>query len=328
MAIQTVSTTPFSDQKPGTSGLRKQVTVFQKPNYLENFVQSIFDSLDGYQGQTLVVGGDGRFYNRQAIQIILKMAAASGFGKVLVGQGGIFSTPAVSCIIRKYSAFGGIILSASHNPGGPDGDFGIKYNTGNGGPAPEKVTSAIFERSKVIDKYQILEAEDVNLDRVGTTSLGNMTVEVLDAVNDYAALMETLFDFEQIRQLLTSGKFNMCMDSLHAVTGPYAKSIFEGLLGAPKGTVQNGEPLEDFGGGHPDPNLVYAHDLVEVMFGANAPSFGAASDGDGDRNMIVGSNFFVTPSDSLAVLAANATLVPGYRDGIAGVARSMPTSQA
>ncbi len=328
MTIQTVSTTPFSDQKPGTSGLRKQVAVFQKPNYLENFVQSIFDSLDGYQGQTLVVGGDGRFYNRQAIQIILKMAAANGFGKVLVGQGGIFSTPAVSCIIRKYGAFGGIVLSASHNPGGPDGDFGIKYNIGNGGPAPEKVTSAIFERSKVIDQYKILDAEDVNLDRVGTTSLGNMTVEVLDSVNDYAALMETLFDFEQIRQLLTSGSFKMCMDSLHAVTGPYAKAIFEGLLGAPKGTVQNGEPLEDFGGGHPDPNLVYAHDLVEVMFGKNPPSFGAASDGDGDRNMIVGSNFFVTPSDSLAVLAANATLVPGYRDGIAGVARSMPTSQA
>ena len=328
MTIQTVSTTPFSDQKPGTSGLRKQVAVFQKPNYLENFVQSIFDSLDGYQGQTLVVGGDGRFYNRQAIQIILKMAAANGFGKVLVGQGGIFSTPAVSCIIRKYEAFGGIILSASHNPGGPDGDFGIKYNIGNGGPAPEKVTSAIFERSKAIDEYKILEAEDVNLDRVGTTSLGNMTVEVLDAVNDYGALMETLFDFEQIRQLLTSGNFKMCMDSLHAVTGPYAKAIFEGLLGAPKGTVQNGEPLEDFGGGHPDPNLVYAHDLVEVMFGDKPPSFGAASDGDGDRNMIVGSNFFVTPSDSLAVLAANATLVPGYRDGIAGVARSMPTSQA
>ena len=328
MAIQTVSTTPFSDQKPGTSGLRKQVAVFQKPNYLENFVQSIFDSLDGYQGQTLVVGGDGRFYNRQAIQIILKMAAANGFGKALVGQGGIFSTPAVSCIIRKYKAFGGIVLSASHNPGGPDGDFGIKYNIGNGGPAPEKVTSAIFERSKVIDEYKLLDVEDVNLDRVGTTSLGNMTVDVLDAVNDYAALMETLFDFEQIRQLLTSGSFNMCMDSLHAVTGPYAKAIFEGLLGAPQGTVQNGEPLEDFGGGHPDPNLVYAHDLVEVMFGAKAPSFGAASDGDGDRNMILGNNFFVTPSDSLAVLAANATLVPGYRSGITGVARSMPTSQA
>ncbi|MGD1952579.1 MAG: alpha-D-glucose phosphate-specific phosphoglucomutase [Leptolyngbyaceae cyanobacterium] len=328
MTIKTVSTTPFLDQKPGTSGLRKQVAVFQKPNYLENFIQSIFDSLDGYQGQTLVVGGDGRFYNRQAIQIILKMAAANGFGKTLVGQGGIFSTPAVSCVVRKYGAFGGIILSASHNPGGPDGDFGVKYNIGNGGPAPEKVTSAIFERSKVIDEYKILDAEDVDLDRVGTTSLGNMTVEVLDAVNDYAALMETLFDFEQIRQLLTSGNFSVCMDSLHAVTGPYAKAIFEGLLGAPKGTVQNGEPLEDFGGGHPDPNLVYAHDLVEVMFGDNPPSFGAASDGDGDRNMIVGSNFFVTPSDSLAVLAANATLVPGYRNGIAGVARSMPTSQA
>ncbi|MEM9978457.1 MAG: alpha-D-glucose phosphate-specific phosphoglucomutase [Cyanobacteria bacterium P01_D01_bin.2] len=328
MTIQTVSTTPFSDQKPGTSGLRKQVTVFQQPHYLENFVQSIFDSLDGYQGQTLVVGGDGRFYNRQAIQVILKMAAANGFGKALVGQGGIFSTPAVSCIIRKYEAYGGIVLSASHNPGGPDGDFGIKYNIGNGGPAPEKVTSAIFEHSKAISKYQLLDAEDVNLDRIGTTTLGNMTVEVLDAVNDYAALMETLFDFEQIRQLLTSSDFGMCMDSLHAVTGPYAKAIFEGLLGAPQGTVQNGEPLEDFGGGHPDPNLVYAHDLVEIMFGDSPPSFGAASDGDGDRNMILGSNFFVTPSDSLAVLAANATLVPGYRQGIAGVARSMPTSQA
>ena len=328
MTIQTVSTTPFSDQKPGTSGLRKQVTVFQQPHYLENFVQSIFDSLDGYQGQTLVVGGDGRFYNRQAIQVILKMAAANGFGKALVGQGGIFSTPAVSCIIRKYEAYGGIVLSASHNPGGPDGDFGIKYNISNGGPAPEKVTSAIFEHSKAISEYQLLDAEDVNLDRIGTTTLGNMTVEVLDAVNDYAALMETLFDFEQIRQLLTSSQFSMCMDSLHAVTGPYAKAIFEGLLGAPQGTVQNGEPLEDFGGGHPDPNLVYAHDLVEIMFGDNPPSFGAASDGDGDRNMILGSNFFVTPSDSLAVLAANATLVPGYRQGIAGVARSMPTSQA
>ena len=328
MTIQTVSTTPFSDQKPGTSGLRKQVTVFQQPHYLENFVQSIFDSLDGYQGQTLVVGGDGRFYNRQAIQVILKMAAANGFGKALVGQGGIFSTPAVSCIIRKYEAYGGIVLSASHNPGGPDGDFGIKYNISNGGPAPEKVTSAIFEHSKAISEYQLLDAEDVNLDRIGTTTLGSMTVEVLDAVNDYAALMETLFDFEQIRQLLTSSQFSMCMDSLHAVTGPYAKAIFEGLLGAPQGTVQNGEPLEDFGGGHPDPNLVYAHDLVEIMFGDNPPSFGAASDGDGDRNMILGSNFFVTPSDSLAVLAANATLVPGYRQGIAGVARSMPTSQA
>jgi phosphoglucomutase len=328
MDIRTVTTTPFADQKPGTSGLRKQVPVFQQPHYLENFVQSIFDSLEGYQGQTLVVGGDGRFYNRQAIQIILKMAAANGFGKVLVGQGGILSTPAVSCLIRKYGAYGGIVLSASHNPGGPEGDFGIKYNIGNGGPAPEKVTDAIFERSKTIQSYKILDSSDVNLDRIGTTQLSNMTVEVIDSVNDYAALMESLFDFEQIRQLLTSNQFRMCMDSLHAVTGPYAKAIFEGQLGARQGTVQNGEPLEDFGGGHPDPNLVYAHDLVEIMFGENAPDFGAASDGDGDRNMILGNHFFVTPSDSLAVLAANATLVPGYRSGLTGVARSMPTSQA
>jgi phosphoglucomutase len=328
MTIQTVSTTPFNDQKPGTSGLRKQVTVFQQPHYLENFVQAIFDSLEGYQGQTLVVGGDGRFYNRQAIQIILKMATANGFGKVLVGQAGILSTPAVSCIIRKYGAFGGIILSASHNPGGPDGDFGIKYNIGAGGPAPESVTDAIFARTQTIDQYKIAEATDIDLNRIGTSYLANMTVEVIDAVNDYAALMESLFDFELIRQLLTSGNFRMCMDSLHAVTGPYAKAIFEGRLGARQGTVQNGEPLEDFGGGHPDPNLVYAHDLVEIMFGENAPNFGAASDGDGDRNMVLGSNFFVTPSDSLAVLAANATLVPGYRQGITGIARSMPTSQA
>ncbi|MEM9908018.1 MAG: alpha-D-glucose phosphate-specific phosphoglucomutase [Cyanobacteria bacterium P01_D01_bin.44] len=328
MKVQTISTTPFSDQKPGTSGLRKQVTVFQQPHYLENFIQSIFDSLQGYQGETLVVGGDGRFYNRQAIQIILKMAAASGFGKVLVGQAGVLSTPAVSCIIRKYRAFGGIVLSASHNPGGPDGDFGVKYNIGNGGPAPEGVTNAIFEHSKSITEYKVLEVSDLDLDRVGTTQLGNMTVEVIDSVNDYASLMEVLFDFEAIRQLLTSNNFRMCMDSMHAVTGPYATAIFEGRLGGRQGTVQNGEPLEDFGGGHPDPNLVYAHDLVEIMFGDNPPNFGAASDGDGDRNMVLGSNFFVTPSDSLAVLAANATLVPGYREGLSGIARSMPTSQA
>ncbi len=327
MTIQTVSTQPYSDQKPGTSGLRKKVKVFQQPNYLENFVQAIFDSLDGYQNQTLVVGGDGRYYNREAIQIILKMAAANGFGRVLVGQGGIFSTPAASCVIRKNNAFGGIILSASHNPGGPDEDFGIKYNTGNGGPAPEGITDAIYDRTKTIGEYKILDAADIDLDRIATHSLGHTTIEVIDAVTDYGALMETLFDFGQIKQLL-SGDFRFCMDSLHAVTGPYAKALFERRLNAPAGTVVNGEPLEDFGGGHPDPNLVYAHDLVEVMFGDNAPDFGAASDGDGDRNMVLGNNFFVTPSDSLAVLAANATLVPGYRDGLAGIARSMPTSQA
>ena len=328
MNIRTVSTKPFTDQKPGTSGLRKKVKVFQEPNYLENFVQSIFDSLEGYQGQTLVVGGDGRFYNREAIQIILKMAAANGFGRVLVGENGILSTPAVSCIIRKYKAFGGIILSASHNPAGPDEDFGIKYNTDNGGPAPEKITEAMFNRSKTIDGYKILEAEDVNLGKLGSFEIGSMTVQVIDSVADYVELMQSLFDFDSIRQLLTSGDFRMCMDSLHAVTGPYAYALFEQRLGAPEGTVQNGKPLEDFGGGHPDPNLVYAHELVDILFGDNAPDFGAASDGDGDRNMILGRNFFVTPSDSLAVLAANAKLVPGYSSGIAGVARSMPTSAA
>ncbi|MBD2462361.1 alpha-D-glucose phosphate-specific phosphoglucomutase [Oscillatoria sp. FACHB-1407] len=328
MTIQTIATQPFLDQKPGTSGLRKQVQVFQKPHYLQNFVQAIFDSLEGYQGQTLVVGGDGRYYNREAIQIILKMAAANGFGRVLVGRGGILSTPAASCVIRKYGAFGGIILSASHNPGGPDGDFGIKYNISNGGPAPEKVTEAIYARSKTIDRYLVLDAPDIDLDKTGILTLGEMTVEVIDSVSDYAQLMESLFDFDRIRELLTSGRFRMCMDSLHAVTGPYAHRIFEQQLGAPAGTVQNGVPLEDFGGGHPDPNLVYAHDLVEVLYGDNAPDFGAASDGDGDRNMVLGRRFFVTPSDSLAILAANAKLVPGYRNGLAGIARSMPTSQA
>jgi phosphoglucomutase len=322
-----VSTTPFTDQKPGTSGLRKSVTVFQQPHYLENFVQSIFDSLEGCQGQTIVLGGDGRYYNRQAIQTILKMAAANGIGKILVGRGGILSTPAVSCIIRQYKAFGGIVLSASHNPGGPNGDFGIKYNITNGGPAPEKVTEAIYDRSLNIDRYQILQVDDINLDKLAVLRLGDMAVEVIDPVEPYARLMESLFDFATIRNLL-QGDFRMCMDSLHAVTGPYAKEIFENRLGAAPGTVQNGIPLEDFGGGHPDPNLVYAHDLVEILFGDNAPDFGAASDGDGDRNMILGRNFFVTPSDSLAVLTANAHLVPGYKNGLSGVARSMPTSAA
>jgi phosphoglucomutase len=328
MNIRTVSTQPFSDQKPGTSGLRKAVPVFQKPHYLENFIQSIFDTQEGLEGQTLVVGGDGRYYNRQAIQTILKMAAANGIGRVLVGCNGILSTPAASCIIRENQALGGIILSASHNPGGPEGDFGVKFNTSNGGPAPEKVTEAIFQRSQGIDSYKILEGSDINLDSPGSFKLGTLTVEVIDSIHPYMALMESLFDFDQIRQMLTSDSFRMCMDSLHAVTGPYAKAIFEKRLGAPDGTVQNGQPLEDFGGGHPDPNLVYAHDLVEILFGENAPDFGAASDGDGDRNMILGRHFFVTPSDSLAVMAANAHLVPGYKDGLAGVARSMPTSQA
>ncbi|MEH2158948.1 alpha-D-glucose phosphate-specific phosphoglucomutase [Nostoc sp.] len=328
MNIRKISTTPFSDQKPGTSGLRKAVTVFQQPHYLENFVQSIFDSVGDLQGQTLVLGGDGRYYNRQAIQIILKMAAANGIGRIKVGQGGILSTPATSAIIRKYEAIGGIILSASHNPGGPNGDFGVKYNISNGGPAPEKVTEAIYDRSKVIDSYQILEAPDVDLETLGESHLGETVVEVIDSVEDYQELMESLFDFEGIRQLLTRGNFQISIDALHAVAGPYAHAIFEQRLGAPVGTVLNGTPLEDFGGGHPDPNLVYAHELVDILYGEDAPEFGAAFDGDGDRNMILGRKFFVTPSDSLAVLAANAKLVPGYSSGLAGVARSMPTSQA
>ncbi|NMG57609.1 alpha-D-glucose phosphate-specific phosphoglucomutase [Geitlerinema sp. P-1104] len=328
MNVHTVSTQPFLDQKPGTSGLRKQVPVFQQRHYLENFIQAIFNSLDDYHGKTLVLGGDGRYYNRTAIQIILKMAVANGVGRVLVGRGGILSTPAASCIIRKTGAFGGIILSASHNPGGPEGDFGVKFNTSNGGPAPEKVTSAIFEASKTIQGYKILEAPDIDLDTLLITQLNETTVEVIDPVADYADLMQSLFDFDHIRDFLTSGDFRLCMDPLHAVTGPYAHLLLEERLGAAPGSVQNGTPLEDFGGGHPDPNLVYAHDLVEIMFGDNAPDFGAASDGDGDRNMVLGRKFFVTPSDSLAVLAANAHLVPGYKDGLAGVARSMPTSAA
>jgi len=327
MSLRTIATQPFLDQKPGTSGLRKKVTAFQKPHYLENFVQAIFDSIAAPQGATLVLGGDGRFYNRQAIQIILKMAAANGIGRVMVGCGGILSTPAASCVIRKYKTFGGIILSASHNPGGPDGDFGIKFNSSNGGPATETVTEAIFAKSKTISQYRMLEAADVSIDTVGSSKLGEMTVQVIDSVSDYAELMESLFDFAAIRKLLAGG-FRIKFDAMHAVNGPYALEILQRRLGASADSLMNAVPLEDFGGGHPDPNLTYAHDLVEIMYGNNAPDFGAASDGDGDRNMILGNKFFVTPSDSLALLAANATLVPAYKKGLAGVARSMPTSAA
>ena len=327
MQIRTIATAPFTDQKPGTSGLRKRVPVFQQARYLENFVQSIFDTIAAPPDATLVLGGDGRYYNREAIQIILKMAAANGFGRVLVGQGGILSTPAASCLIRKYRTHGGIILSASHNPGGPNGDFGIKYNTANGGPAPEKITDAIFAQSKKIAQYRIADAADVELDRTGDYEIGDMTVSVIDPVEAYAELMESLFDFAAIRALLASG-FRIKFDAMHAVTGPYAREIFVNRLGAPADSIMNAVPLPDFGGGHPDPNLTYAHELVEVLYGDGGPDFGAASDGDGDRNMILGKHFFVTPSDSLAILAANAHLVPGYQQGLAGIARSMPTSAA
>ena len=327
MTVKTVSTTPYSDQKPGTSGLRKKVPVFQQKNYAENFIQSIFDSLEGFAGQTLVIGGDGRFYNREVIQLAIKMAAANGFGRVLVGRGGILSTPAASNVIRKNKAFGGIVLSASHNPGGPTEDFGIKYNIGNGGPAPEKITDAIFARTKSIDSYQIADVPDVNLDLEGTHEIAGMTVTVIDPVADYAELMEQLFDFAAIRKLLAGG-FRIVFDAMSAVTGPYAKEILENRLGAAKGSVLNFMPLPDFGGHHPDPNLVHARALYETMMADDAPDFGAASDGDGDRNLIIGKSIFVTPSDSLALLAANAHLAPGYAKGLAGIARSMPTSGA
>lgn len=325
--IKTVSTNPYGDQKPGTSGLRKKVPVFQQKNYAENFIQAIFDSLEGFQGETLVIGGDGRYYNREVIQKAIKMAAANGFGRVLVGRGGILSTPAASNVIRKYKAFGGIVLSASHNPGGPTEDFGIKYNVGNGGPAPEKVTDAIFDRTKVIDSYKIADVADVNLDAEASHQVGNMTVTVIDPVADYAELMESLFDFAAIRKLIAGG-FRVVFDAMSAVTGPYAKEIIEKRLGAPKGSVMNFIPLPDFGGHHPDPNLVHARALYETMMAPDAPDFGAASDGDGDRNLIIGKGIFVTPSDSLAILAANAHLAPGYAKGLAGIARSMPTSGA
>ena len=327
-----INTQPFLDQKPGTSGLRKKVKVFQQANYLENFVQSIFDSIEIGSEAALTLGGDGRYYNATAIQTIIKMAAANGFARVIVGQNGILSTPAASHIIRKYNTLGGIILSASHNPAGPNEDFGIKYNTPNGGPAPEKITEAIFAKTKTISLYQSADFVDVDISKLGETKLGNMAVQVIDAVVDYADLMQSMFDFGAIQALLKSG-FNIKFDAMHAVTGPYAKEILVNRLGATdfnssQPSLMNCEVSETFGGGHPDPNLTYAHELVEVLYGNDAPDFGAASDGDGDRNMILGKHFFVTPSDSLAIIAANAKLIPAYQQGLAGVARSMPTSGA
>ncbi|WP_273699462.1 alpha-D-glucose phosphate-specific phosphoglucomutase [Paracoccus sphaerophysae] len=326
-AIRTVPTRPVEGQKPGTSGLRKKTRVFMQPGYLENFTQALFDAIGGVQGRTLVVGGDGRFFNDRAIQIILRMAAANGVARAIVGQGGILSTPAASHLIRLRGTDGGIILSASHNPGGEDEDFGMKFNGPNGGPAPESVTDAIFARTTELAEYRTLDTPDLDLSARGETALGGMTVEIVDPVADYAALMERLFDFAAIRDLFASG-FTMRFDAMHAVTGPYAREILENRLGAPAGTVLNGTPSPDFGGGHPDPNPVWARPLVDLMMGEGAPDFAAASDGDGDRNMILGRGVYVTPSDSLAVLAANATCAPAYAGGLAGIARSMPTSRA
>ncbi len=327
MIVETVETAPFEGQRPGTSGLRKKTPVFQQPHYVANFVQSIFDCLEGYEGATLVVGGDGRFFNREAIQTVVKIALANGFGRVLIGQGGILSTPATSNVIRQYGAFGGIILSASHNPGGPHGDFGVKYNVANGGPAPEKVTEAVFARTKEISSYRILKAPDFDLDALGTTRLGEQTIEIIDPVADYAALMRKLFDFERIRALFKSG-FRLKFDAMSAVTGPYASRIFEDMLGAQAGSVLNATPLPDFGGHHPDPNLVHAKHLLDLAMSPDGPDLCAASDGDGDRNLVIGRGRFVTPSDSLAIIAANAHLAPGYASGVKGIARSMPTSRA
>ncbi|MDY6861095.1 MAG: alpha-D-glucose phosphate-specific phosphoglucomutase [Pseudomonadota bacterium] len=327
MALTTVATRPIEGQKPGTSGLRKKTRVFMEPHYLENFIQAVWNGIGGVSGKTLVLGGDGRYFNDRAAQVILRMAAAGGAAKMIVGQGALLSTPAASNLIRLRGADGGLIMSASHNPGGPDEDFGVKYNIANGGPAPEEVTARIFAATQQIDAYHILEAQDVDLSAVGTTTLGGMTVEVVDPVADYQVLMEKLFDFDAIRRLFASG-FTLRFDAMHAVTGPYATAILEEALGAPAGSVVNGTPSPDFGGGHPDPNPIWAKPLMDLMMGDSAPDFGAASDGDGDRNMIVGRGCYVTPSDSLAVLAANAHLAPGYAGGLKGVARSMPTSGA
>jgi phosphoglucomutase len=327
MRVASVETKPIEGQKPGTSGLRKKVPVFQAPHYVENFVQSIFDSLEDVAGKTLVVGGDGRYFNREAIQTILRMAVANGFGRILVGQGGLLSTPAASCVIRARKAFGGIILSASHNPGGPHGDFGIKYNIGNGGPAPESITEAIFERTTTIARFKTLETPDIDLDVVGSVMLEGATIEVIDPVADYVALMRTLFDFDLIRAAIKDG-LTLKFDAMHAVTGPYATAILVDALGASSDSVVNAVPSPDFGGHHPDPNLVHSKALYDLMMGPDAPDLGAASDGDGDRNLIIGKGQFVTPSDSLAMLAANAHLAPGYKAGLSGIARSMPTSGA
>lgn len=327
--ITTFATTPFDGQKPGTSGLRKKVRVFQQPGYAENFIQSVFDVAERPAGSTLVIGGDGRFHNRTVIARAIRMAAANGYARVLVGRGGILSTPAASHVIRKYGASGGLILSASHNPGGPEEDFGIKYNIANGGPAPEAVTEAIYARTQTIDRWLMVEGGvEVDLDQVGTSRVGDMAVEVIDSVEDYADLMEELFDFAAIRAAVACGALTMAFDAMHAVTGPYARDILEGRLGFPEGTVRGGEPLEDFGGHHPDPNLVHAAELYSLMMAPDAPTIGAASDGDGDRNLIIGKGVFITPSDSLAMLAANAHLAPAYAGGLKGIARSMPTSTA
>lgn len=325
--LKIVSTTPYNDQKMGTAGLRKKSKVVLQPNYIENFIQAIFNTIGDLKGKTFILGGDGRFYNDIAIQKLIKMAAANGIGKLIVGQNGFLSTPASSNLILKNKTDGGFVLSASHNPGGPDGDFGLKYATASGGQCPSAVSDKIYENTKNIKEYKIMDVPDIDLSRLGTFKLGEMVIEVIDPVKDYVEMMENIFDFSALKQLFANG-FTMRYDAMNAVTGPYALRIFEELLGAPKGSVVNYRPLPDFGGLHPDPNLVYAKDLVEHMYADNAPDFGGANDGDGDRNMILGKKFFVTPSDSLAIITDNYKLIPAYKNGIYGVAKSAATSTA
>jgi phosphoglucomutase len=328
--LKTIQTKPFQDQRPGTSGLRKKTRLFLQEHYLENFVQSIFDAIKtdaGFSERTLVIGGDGRYYNRSAIQIILRMAVANGWGRVWIGRNGILSTPAMSAVIRRRQAFGGLVLSASHNPGGLEQDFGIKYNTSNGGPAPESITQQIYQQTLRISEYHTIDHPDIDLDTEATQRIDQTEVRIFDPLKDYVELMEEIFNFHALREFFQSG-FRMAFDAMNGVTGPYARAIFEEKLGAPPGTVLRGTPLEDFGGIHPDPNLVYAEDLTRLLFSDQAPDFGAACDGDGDRNLILGRNCFVSPGDSLAILAEHATKIPAYSTGLSGVARSMPTSTA
>ncbi len=328
MEIKTIATTPFQDQKTGTAGLRKKVSVYSQENYLENFIQSIFNAVPGFEGKTIVLGGDGRFYNAHAIQVIVKMAAAQKVGRIIIGQNGLFSTPAASNLIIRRKAFGGFILSASHNPGGKNGDFGIKFDLSNGGGAPEAVTDRIYEETKKITSYQIAVTPDIDISQIGEFSIGETVIEIVDSVKDYVEFVKGIFDFDALKGLVSSENFKMRYDAMNGSTGPYAVRIFEEILGAPKGTVLRGTPMEDFGGGHPDPNLTYAKELVDLMYSDEGIDFGCAADGDGDRNMILGNHFFVTPSDSLAVITANYEKVPYYKGKVKGVARSMPTSRA
>lgn len=325
--IKTIATTPYTDQKMGTAGIRKKSKIVSQPNYIENFIQSLFDAIGGVKGQTFVLGGDGRYYNDIAIQKIIKLAAANGMKKLIIGQNGMISTPASSEVLLKNHADGGLVLSASHNPGGENGDFGIKYATKSGGQCSSKISDAIYARTKEISAFKIFDAPDVNLQNLGTQKLGDMEIEVIDPIGVYTEMMENIFDFTAIKKLFAGG-FTMVFDAMNAVTGPYAIKIFEEVLGAPKGSVRNFIPKPDFGGLHPDPNLIYAKNLVDFMYSDNGPDFGAANDGDGDRNMILGRKFFVTPSDSLAILTDNYKYIPAYKDGIYGVAKSAATSTA